>query len=188
MTTRVRDIMRTEVVTVTPDTSMLALARVLSDHGVSGVPVVADGRLVGVVSSTDVVRAAAEEGDVPAGRTRWVALPSLAEAEPEDEDWDPHAAYFLPEDGPRLARVWDGDAFGGGLADVLVADVMTPVTFSVSPDASVEELAGFLLRGRIHRAVVERDGRLLGIVTTFDLLRVLATEGEPLGAPAATDG
>lgn len=175
MTTTVRSIMQTDVLTVTPETSVPELARLLSDNGVSGVPVISGGRLAGVVSTSDVVRLAAEEGRAPPAAVRWVDVPGEPEGDPEDEVWEPSEAYFLPEDRPTgPGRTWDEGAWSGGLAEATVADVMTPVTFSISPDATVEELADFLLRGRIHRAVVEEDGRLLGIVTTFDLLTVVA--------------
>ena len=57
---------------------------------------------------------------------------------------------------------------------VAVADIMTPVAFSVRPGDTVKELADFLVRGRIHRAVVVEDARLLGIVTSGDVLRAVA--------------
>ena len=46
---RAVDVMTTNVITVTPDTSIQALAALLSERGISGVPVVdAAGRLVGI--------------------------------------------------------------------------------------------------------------------------------------------
>jgi CBS domain-containing protein len=48
--------MRTDLVTISPEASVRQLARVLSDHGVSGVPVVAeDGTLAGTVTVADVM-------------------------------------------------------------------------------------------------------------------------------------
>jgi CBS domain-containing protein len=55
-----------------------------------------------------------------------------------------------------------------------IADIMTTATFTVRPDATVRELADFLARGRIHRALVVEDGRLVGIVTAFDVVRAIA--------------
>jgi CBS domain-containing protein len=59
---------------------------------------------------------------------------------------------------------------------------MTPVSFSVAPDSTVPELCEFLVRGRIHRAVVVEEGRLVGIVTSADVLRAVAEERVPVGA------
>jgi two-component system response regulator NreC len=67
-----------------------------------------------------------------------------------------------------------------------VRDIMTPVAYSVGPGSTVEDAVDFLLRGRIHRALVVEDERLLGIVTPFDVLRALYGEPrEPRSAPAA---
>jgi CBS domain-containing protein len=53
---RAVDVMTTEVITVDPEMSMQALAALLSERGISGVPVVdADNRVVGIVSEADLV-------------------------------------------------------------------------------------------------------------------------------------
>src|SRR5690349_1521127 len=50
------DVMTTEVISVDPDTSAQALAALLSERGVSGVPVVdAENRVVGIVSEVDLL-------------------------------------------------------------------------------------------------------------------------------------
>jgi CBS domain-containing protein len=53
---RAMDVMTTEVITVDPDTSVQALARLLSERGISGAPVVdSENRLVGIVSEGDLL-------------------------------------------------------------------------------------------------------------------------------------
>ena len=54
---KVRDAMTTPVVTISPYTSVAEAARRMSDLGVKRLPVVQDDKLVGIVSSTDLVRA-----------------------------------------------------------------------------------------------------------------------------------
>ena len=51
---------------------------------------------------------------------------------------------------------------------------MTPVTFSVRPQMPVDELCEFLVRGRIHRALVVEDDELVGIITSQDVLKAVA--------------
>jgi CBS domain-containing protein len=55
-----------------------------------------------------------------------------------------------------------------------VTDIMTPVSFSVEPDTPLDELCQFLVRGRIHRAIVRRGEELVGIVTSADVLKAVA--------------
>jgi CBS domain-containing protein len=52
---RVEDVMTVDVTTTTPDTPLRVLARALGQRGISGMPVVEDGRVVGVISEADVL-------------------------------------------------------------------------------------------------------------------------------------
>jgi CBS domain-containing membrane protein len=59
-----------------------------------------------------------------------------------------------------------------------VGDVMTADVFGVASHASLAELAAFFARTGLGRAVVLKDGKLLGIVSAIDLLGVLADRSE----------
>jgi CBS domain-containing protein len=52
---RVRDVMTTDVTTVAPDTDLRDVAALLVKQRISGVPVVEDGRVIGVVSEQDIL-------------------------------------------------------------------------------------------------------------------------------------
>lgn len=52
----IRDLMTHDVVTVIADTSILEVARQLLDHRIGGVPVVENGRIVGVITESDLFR------------------------------------------------------------------------------------------------------------------------------------
>lgn len=176
----VRDIMQTDVVTVTTDATARHLARLLADEEISGVPVLdSSGCLAGVVSSTDLVRLAADEAGVqvrPGGMELGVdpVLDQDTTIDDADEGESDLYGFFLPEDSPfsgqRFLEQWPESDFD----TVLVRDIMTPVSFSVGPATTVAELCEFLVRGRIHRAVVVEGAELLGIVTSADVLRAVA--------------
>jgi CBS domain-containing protein len=53
---KVRDLMTTEPITTTPDAPLKEAARMMVEHGVSGLPVLKDGRLVGMVTEGDFLR------------------------------------------------------------------------------------------------------------------------------------
>jgi CBS domain-containing protein len=60
---RVEDFMTRRVITITPDTTMLAAAKLMLEHRVGGFPVVdASGRIIGVFSESDLLREEGQEG------------------------------------------------------------------------------------------------------------------------------
>jgi CBS domain-containing protein len=69
---KVSDVMTEIVFTVTPDTPLTVVANRMLEYGVSGMPVVEDGRVVGVVSETDILY---KERSVPDrdGLVDWIA-------------------------------------------------------------------------------------------------------------------
>jgi CBS domain-containing protein len=176
----VSDIMMRDVVTVTPELSVADLIRLFEFEQISGAPVVEEGRVIGVVSVTDVMRLAAHEAEIASGDTMlerdWV--------EEDVDDDDPirtrkRLAYFLdPAEYPALFAATEGKA---AFSQSTVREIMTPATFSVHPATSIIELARFLARGRIHRSLVIDGDRLDGIVTTFDVVRAVAGEATVAG-------
>lgn len=152
----VRELMRRDVVAASPEDSLRELTRMLDREGISGAPVVSDeGSVVGVVSTTDIIRFLAEEGVAGAEGGGFFELP----------DGPPWFPDLLPEDArPELEQH-------------TVAEIMMPARFTVRPETSLPELARFLLRAGIHRALVFEGNRLVGIVTTVDVLRAVAGEG-----------
>ena len=60
-----RDMMSAPVITVTEETNLREIARLLTNHRIKRVPVVRDGHIVGIVSRADLVRALAAEPHSP---------------------------------------------------------------------------------------------------------------------------
>lgn len=156
--------MATDLVTVSPDTTVESLARLLRQEGVSGVPVVEGARVVGVVSDSDILRLALEEGD----------LDELL----DDRDVAESEGFFRSPLGvlSRLGRILPEGLPRTRLGAHAVREIMTSATFAVRPEATLEEAARFLSGANIHRALVFEDGRLVGIVTTFDVLKGLTED------------
>ena len=158
-----RDIMHRAVLSIGPGTPVNALEDFLVEHRVSGVAVVEGGRLIGVVSRADIVRALslanALEGLLIEGLTQ-TDLPG-ADVPQEVE---------LP---PSVGKT---------LAGKLVRDVMSIAPITVRPDTPVREVAKLLVGAGVHRVFVVDAGTLAGVITSLDLVREVAT-----GSLAATE-
>ncbi len=159
-----KDVMTTEVVSVSPDTPTGKIARLLLEKGISAVPVVdADGAPIGMVSEGDLI--GRNDRDREARRDWWLAM--LAEG----EDLNPDFLGQLRAQ-ERTAR-----------------DVMVTPIVSVDEEREIREVARLLAAHRIKRVPVVRDGRIVGIVSRADLLRAFA-ESQPASvtAPTASPG
>jgi CBS domain-containing protein len=77
-----------------------------------------------------------------------------------------------------LVRAFSGrdesEVNDAGREALTVEDIMTRDVVTVSPDDEVGAVVQRMLDGRLHRVLVARNNELLGIITTFDLLELLA--------------
>ena len=146
---RVRDVMTTTVISVTPDRPLREVARLLTQHKVSGLPVVGrDGWVLGVVSEADFLA----RGSEPGGRSGFVGR------------------LFGRRPSPAQASARTA------------GEAMTSPAITIGPEASVREAADSMVRRRVNRLPVVDDGRLVGIVTRADLVRVFTRSDAELAA------
>jgi CBS domain-containing protein len=73
-----------------------------------------------------------------------------------------------------LAECADGVARETLLNETLVSDLMTPRPQTITPDATVKDAAQQMLYLEVHRLFVEQNGKLVGVISTTDLVRGLA--------------
>ena len=151
----VRDVMRRSVITVRPELPISELGSLFSRKHISGAPVVDGERVVGIVSRSDLIRQlSADKSQVAAA-----------------------AFYLEPFDSEALgaddvARI--ADALGTRWTQLRVEDVMERAVLSIGSDASLAEAAARMASHRVHRLVVLEDDRLVGLLSTLDLLAELA--------------
>lgn len=145
----VRDIMRRDVPPVGPDDSVAYVARVMANRRLAGVPVVADGEVIGIITEADLVQ---READVDAP----TPVPFLDAIFVAD-------AGHLYEDEVRRALAVN--------ARMLMS---SPVT-NIRDDATLSEVATVMV-DRHMKVLPVLDGRnqLVGVVTRADLVRVIA--------------
>jgi CBS domain-containing protein len=158
---KVRDLMQRDVLVVSPETSLVDVHRLFVEEEINGAPVVEEdsGKVVGVISSLDLLRAVREEYDHVA---------SVAGAYFRDE---------LPGSDPS----WnDAPAdFAERMASLTVADAMVRERVWVPSDMAIADAAEVMRTQRIHRVLVIDDHELVGILTTFDLLQAIARQRPP---------
>jgi len=153
---RVADVMQKDPVTFRPDQGLAAIEEILVRCGITGAPVVEEGRLVGVISRSDLVRQLELE------RSRIEsAHETLGSFEREDAFATPASVAMA------VATRW---------LPLKVKDVMRRDVVQVSPDDTVATAAGRMVEHGIHRLAVTDGGHLVGLVSTLDLLAVLASQ------------
>lgn len=141
-----KDIMTRDVVTVTPATTIEELARLLTEHRISGVPVVDDsGDLIGIVTEYDLV-----------SRNKRLHIPTIFRL------FDAYIMLERPgvmeEEIKKMAAVT--------VADIYMKDVMT-----VTGDSSLEEIATIMSEKKTNLLPVVEGRRVLGIIGRIDLIK-----------------
>ena len=145
---RVREVMSSPVITVPPELGLKEVAALLVRHGISAVPVVDDGELVGIVSEADL----------------------LLKEEHPDPDAD------LPLLWTKRRRAEHDKA-----AATIARDLMTVAVVSITPDATAAEAARRLHTAGVKRLpVVDHRGRLVGILSRSDLLKVFSRSDQAI--------
>lgn len=141
-----KDVMVLEPVCVEPSTTVRQLARLFEENAISGAPVVnKEGKVIGVVSKTDLIRRCSEgSADIPPA----FLFEVLGEESGDDEE-------VIPE--PL----------------VCVEDFMTHDPIMVTPNTPVGHVAQLMFEKRIHRIIVADHEKFpVGIITSLDLLGV----------------
>lgn len=153
MTHLAKDLMSSHLVTVSPDTPLVDVNRLFVEEELHGAPVLnEEGRLVGVISTSDLLRTVEEEHEGPAADHRYFRE-ILEFSAP---DWT-----AAPED------------FQDRLSQFTVADAMQPSVVTVAEDTPLARIAAVLREHRIHRVIVVRDEYPVGVISSFDLLALL---------------
>jgi CBS domain-containing protein len=175
-----RELMTPEVLTLDPEMTLREAIERLASEGFSGAPVVAGGRLVGVVSASDILEFEAASPGVPAHRPEQAELGEWGPPELWMDDMtDPPSAYFRDMWGDSGSDVLERMRESRGpewdlLAEHVVAEVMTRKVVGLEPESSLVAGAQAMASSGIHRVLVIEDGLLLGIVTAMDVVRAVA--------------
>ncbi|SDH30952.1 CBS domain-containing protein [Paraburkholderia phenazinium] len=160
---RAIDVMTPEVVVAAPDMTVQAVAKLLAENYISGMPVVdAQGQVIGMISEGDLLHRREIDTD--------------AEADEHRRSW---WLDFLASTRELASKYVKEHAH-------TVRDVMSNRIVSVAEDTSLAEIANLLELRRIKRVPVMRDGKLVGVVSRSNLIRALASVS-PEALPATSN-
>jgi CBS domain-containing protein len=156
---RAHQIMTRQVITIAIDAPIVDAANSMLRNHISGLPVVDEaGRLVGIISQGDFIRRA--EIGTERKRGRWLKFlvgPGRA------------ASDFVHERGRK------------------VGEIMTSEPYTVTEDATLEDIVELMERNNVKRLPVMRGNKLVGIVTRSNLLQAVAGLTRDVPDPTADD-
>lgn len=148
---RVADIMTLDVIKVRPETRVSEVARLMSQHNLSGLPVVdEDNTVVGVVTELDMML-----------RNTHFKLP----------DFIFIFDIMLPLELPGHYRERLEKALG-----TTARELMSEPAVTISSAATIDELVELMVKRRINPVPVVEDDGLVGIVSRADIIRLMAQE------------
>lgn len=150
---KARDIMKKEVSTVSPQTTVEELGRLFISTGISGAPVIdSDNRLFGIVTENDLIK-----------QNKRIHIPTVLRL------FD----AFIPLQGfgqiEKEIRT---------MAASTVAEICTKEVVTVSPDTSLQEIATIMYEKGIHLLPVMDGGKLAGIIGKIDIIRGIMHESD----------
>jgi CBS-domain-containing membrane protein len=140
---RAREVMSTPVVTVPPEAALKDVAKLMATHNVSGVPVLDQVGRLVGIVSESDVLTKLEYGEQ--GRGLLGLLDQLAHGAGADRKLHAHTA----------------------------ADLMTTRVISAGPETSFRELLHLMTIHDVNRLPIVEGGRVIGIVTRADILRIM---------------
>jgi len=150
---KVRDIMKTDLITVFPETEIVQAAKILLKNRINGLPVLdKSGKLVGILCQSDLV-AQQKKFPIPSLFTFMdgvIATTSMKQIEKEVQK----------------------------IAATTVADAMTTDPVTVEPDAGIETVATLMVDKNFHTIPVVEGNNVVGIVGKVDILKTLIPETE----------
>jgi CBS domain-containing protein len=146
-----RDIMTTQLITLSPETDFATAARILLDNHINGAPVVDErGELVGLLCQSDLV---AQQKSLP--------VPTL---------------ITLLDSYIRLTSAKQLEKQARKIAALTVGEAMTPNPVTVRSDTTIETIAALMVDNCMHTLPVVDDGKLVGVIGKEDVLRTLLTK------------
>ena len=152
-TTLAKDVMKTELISVLPETPVKEVARLMIDNSISAVPVVNKyNEIVGVVSENDLISKIVKPHEP--GLMTYLFHAALA------------TSHEVLDYRKAMTR-WNAQT---------AEDAMTAPAICVSPEDTVETVGRVMLDDKVKRVFVAEDGHLLGVISRSVFVELLLRE------------
>lgn len=147
---KVQDIMVKEVVFVKPEAKVTEVAQLISKYRIHGVPVIEKDKVVGIITETDFF----VKGEPHLYLPSYIDFLNKAKF-----------AHTLTPDKKKTMKK---------LIKTTARDIMSTDCFTVMPDLEVKELLKLIIAKHYFTVpVVDKEGKLIGIVTQNDILNII---------------
>ncbi len=142
------DIMTKNVISVTQETSVIELAKLLTTHNISGVPVLdASDKLIAVVTENDLI-----------DQSKKLHIPTVVTIL--------DSVFYLENPDKMEAEMKK-------IAATTVAEICSGTPKTILPDTRLDEIATIMAEGNIHTLPVLDNGILIGIIGKKDIIKTL---------------
>ncbi len=150
----VKDVMNSDVISCRPDDEISNAAQLLKEQNISGLPVVDEGKVVGIVTEADILKLL----EVPEHGGLWLPSPFEVIEIPIREliNWE-DTKHMLTDIGSKPIR-----------------DIMESEVYTISADSSIEDASSMMIKHKVNRLPVLDGETLVGIITRGDIIRGLA--------------
>ena len=152
---KVEEVMSTAVITCAPSDAIQDIVKRMSENNISGIPVAEQDRLVGMVTEEDIMKL--------------LAMPKKSETL-----WLPSPLEVILEIPFReLMQIRELQHAYTDLGHKPVKEIMHKEVWTTKPETDIEDAAAEMVRHKVNRLPVLRDGKLVGIVTRDDIIHGL---------------
>lgn len=155
---KVRDFMNPNVIYFSPDDSIFDVAKSFSENDISGAPVVKKGKVVGIISISDIVKFLSLK----------LKFSESSLTNPLSLSMQMINIFQIGKNYLQLKKEIEK------LSRTKVKDVMSKKVVCIDPDSSLLEAANKMAENDVNRLpVIDKNGKLVGIIAREDLIRGL---------------
>lgn len=143
---KAKDIMNTDVITVSPETTVEELGRLFIKNGISGAPVLdSDRKIYGIVTENDLIK-----------QDKRFHIPTLLRL------FD----ALIPLEGSAAV-----EAEIRRMSASTVSEICTRKVITVDPETSLQDIATIMSEKGVHLIPVMSSERLVGIIGKIDIIK-----------------